>query len=288
MLTIKKLTRTDWKAYSSLMFRWLLPQLDGLEAQNKLLMIGAETAGEPIGLIVMELEREHANVHCLFVAKSSRRQGIAAGMMRAAKAYCLAGGLSFIQFAYYANKSATAAIEAWLHKEGWSTPRVEAVVFHIDSSIASAPWLRDRPLPHRLRMQRWSETGQHERDQLSEGGRLAYPAFLSPFKAFAPLEEASSLCLLSASGIEGWVMAYRVAEHTILYDAVFVAAQYQRFGLAFVMLAKSILLQLEVGIPYGMFTVNASTPDMMKLARQWIAPYACKTNEKKSSFHKLK
>ncbi|MBW7474043.1 GNAT family N-acetyltransferase [Paenibacillus oenotherae] len=289
MYTINILTKADWTAYRNLMFQWIMPQLDGLHALDRLLMVGMESAEGPVGLAVLELDPDErcATVHCLFVAAAHRRRGLAARLMGTARLHCAKRNIASMKFAYYSGKAITPAVEAWLHKEGWTEPQREAVVFHIDSTIAGAPWLRDRPLPHGLHMLPWIDIDQEDREQLAAGRTHAYPAFLSPFKTFAQLEQTNSLGLMSASGIEGWCMAYRLAAETILYDAVFVSPQYQQSGLALVMLSRSISLQLEKGIPFGMFTVNTSTPAMMKLARQWLAPYARMMSEKRSCYLQL-
>lgn len=252
-------------------------------------MVGVEAGGCPVGLAVLELERDerYATVHCLFIVNGSRRKGLAGNLMRTARRYCSERNMDYIKFAYYSGKAITPAIEAWLHKEGWTEPQLDAVVFHIDSTIAKAAWLRDRPLPQGLSMLPWNQIDQNDRQLLAAGQTHSYPAFLSPFKSFAQLEQSNSLGLLSAGGIEGWSIAYRVAPDTVLYDAVFVSPQYQQAGLALVMLSKSIRLQLEAGIPFGVFTVNTSTPVMMKLARQWLAPYAWKMSEKRSCCQRL-
>ncbi|CAH1195494.1 hypothetical protein PAECIP111893_00704 [Paenibacillus plantiphilus] len=252
-------------------------------------MVGAEAEGTPVGLAVLELDPDerHAIVHCLFIAEGCRRQGLASDLMKTARLHCSKRNIASIKFAYYSGKAITPAIEAWLHKEGWSAPQLEAVIFHIDSSIAGAGWLRDRALPHGLSLLPWNHIDQNDRGLLAAGGTHAYPAFLSPFKTFAQLEQSNSLGLLSATGIEGWSIAYRIAPDTVLYDALFISPQYQQAGLALVMLSKSIQLQLEAGIPLGVFTVNMSTPVMMKLARQWLAPYAWKMSEKRSCYQQI-
>lgn len=271
------------------MFKWIMPQLDALHASGRLLMVGAEAEGCPAGLAVLELDSDErsAIVHCLFVVEGCRRQGLASGLMKTARQHCSGQKIASIKFAYYSGKAITAAIEAWLRKEGWTEPQLEAVVFHIDSSIAGAGWLRERALPHGLSLLPWNHIDQKDRELLASGGTHAYPAFLSPFKTFAQMEQSNSLGLLSAAGIEGWSITYRIAPDTVLYDAVFIAPQFQQAGLALVMMSKSIKLQLEAGIPYGVFTVNKSTPVMMKLARQWLAPYAWKMSEKRTSYLQL-
>ncbi|ANY67784.1 hypothetical protein BBD42_15900 [Paenibacillus sp. BIHB 4019] len=282
--------------YKPLMFQWLYLQLEQSErsgqGQSRFMLIGAEMGDEPAGLAVLELREgagaQHAILQCLFVAKPWRRKGIASSIMREVRSLCLENQMASLEVYYYSGKSSTETIETWLQKEGWTQPLCDAVVFHINSDIARASWLRERALPSGLELFLWADKKEQELKQSIEAAAAVFPDFLSPFKTFAPLEPSNSLGLMSEQGIKGWSMTYRLTEDTILYDAVYIAPEYQQVGLAFHMLARSIRLQLEAGIPYGIFTVNRGTPVMMKLAQQWLAPYSWKTSEKRISYLPLK
>lgn len=197
--------------------------------------------------------------------------------------------MATLSLSYYSDKSSTDTIEALLHKEGWIQPQCESVVFHIHlgSGIAEATWLRERTIPNGLELFLWADQEEGQLRQSIETGELDFPSFLSPFKTFAPLEPSNSFGIQSTQGVQGWSMTYRLDEDTILYDALYIAPEYQQFGLAFQMLGRSIRVQTEAGIPHAMFTVNQSTPIMMKLSRQWLAPYSWKTSEKRSSHIRL-
>ncbi|WP_155973466.1 GNAT family N-acetyltransferase [Paenibacillus sp. Leaf72] len=296
MYKIKRLAPNDRLKYKPLMFQWLYLQLEQSErsgqGQSRFLLIGAEMGDEPAGLAVLELREgagaQHAILQCLFVAKPWRRKAIASSIMREVRSLCLEKQMASLEVYYYSGKSSTESIEAWLQKEGWTHPLCDAVVFHINRDIARAGWLRERPLPSGLELFLWADKKEQELKQSIEAAAAVFPDFLSPFKTFAPLEPSNSLGLRSEQGIKGWSMTYRLNEETILYDAVYISPEYQQIGLAFHMLARSICLQLEAGIPYGIFTVNRGTPVMMKLAQQWLAPYSWKTSEKRISYLPLK
>lgn len=296
MYKIKRLAPDDRLKYKPLMFQWLYLQLEQSirsgQGQSRFMLIGAEVGDAPVGLAVLELREgagaQCAMLQCLFVDKRWRRKGIASSIMEEVRSVCLEKQAQSLEVYYYSGKSSTEMIEAWLQKEGWSQPLCDAVVFHINSDIARASWLRERPLPSGLELFLWAEKKEHELKQSIEAAAAVFPDFLSPFKTFAALEPGNSLGLMSEQGIKGWSMTYRLTEDTILYDAVYIAPEYQQVGLAFHMLARSIRLQLEAGIPYGIFTVNRGTPVMMKLARQWLGPYSWKTSEKRICYLPLK
>ncbi|WP_339304059.1 GNAT family N-acetyltransferase [Paenibacillus sp. FSL R5-0519] len=295
MITIKRLTLQNRLKYKSFMFQWLyklveLSLNDSLES-NRFMLIGAESDGVPVGLIVLERRDGdgHAVLQCIFVSKQRRRQKIATLLLREARSLCVENQLSVLSLSYYSGKSSTDTIEALLHKEDWTQPRCESVIFHIHlgSGIDQAAWLRERAIPHGLELFLWADREERQLRQSIEAGELDFPSFLSPFKTFAPLEPSNSFGIQSTQEIQGWSLTYRLDEDTILYDALYIAPEYQQFGLAFQMLGRSIRVQTEAGIPHAMFTVNHSTPVMMKLARQWLAPYSWKTSEKRSCYIRL-
>ncbi|PQP84169.1 hypothetical protein C0Q44_06120 [Paenibacillus sp. PCH8] len=296
MYKIKRLTSDDRLKYQPLMYQWLYLQLEQSERNHpehtRYVLVGAEVADTPVGLAVLELREgataQHAILQCLFVTKAWRRKGMASSIMEEVRSLCLEKQVQNLGVYYYAGKSSTETIEAWLQHEGWTQPICEAIVFHINSDIARASWLRERPLPNGLELFLWADQPEKELKRSIESTEAIIPDFLSPFKNFAPLEPSNSLGLRSEQGIQGWSMTYRLTDDTILYDAVYIAPEYQQVGLAFHMLARSIRLQLEAGIPYGIFTVNRTTPVMMKLAQQWLAPYSWKTSEKRVSYLSLK
>lgn len=295
MITIKRLTLQDRLKYKSFMFQWLYKQVeqslnDPMESE-RFILIGAESQGAPVGLLVLEqrVGYGHAVLQCIFVSKPWRRQKIATSLLQEARTLCKEKEMAVLSLSYYSDKSSTDTIEALLHKEGWIQPQCESVVFHIHlgSGIAEATWLRERAIPNGLELFLWADQEEGQLRQSIETGELDFPSFLSPFKTFAPLELSNSFGIQSAQGIQGWSMTYRLDEDTILYDALYIAPEYQQFGLAFQMLGRSIRVQTEAGIPHAMFTVNQSTPIMMKLSRQWLAPYSWKTSEKRSSYIRL-
>lgn len=295
MITIKRLTLQDRLKYKSFMFQWLYKQVeqslnDPMESE-RFMLIGAESQGVPVGLLVLEQRGGygHAVLQCIFVSKPWRRQKIATSLLQEARILCMEKEMATLSLSYYSDKSSTDTIEALLHKEGWIQPQCESVVFHIHlgSGIAEATWLRERAIPNGLELFLWADQEEGQLRQSIETGELDFPSFLSPFKTFAPLEPSNSFGIQSTQGVQGWSMTYRLDEDRILYDALYIAPEYQQFGLAFQMLGRSIRVQTEAGIPHAMFTVNQSTPIMMKLSRQWLAPYSWKTSEKRSSYIRL-
>ncbi|GEM_PF-4135118 len=247
--------------------------------------VGAEEAGNPAALAVVEWRSgvERAIVHSLFVAAPYRRRGLASGLMYMIREMCGQRSIHRLQLVYYSGKPGTAALESWLMKQGWTAPRTEAVVYHIDRRIGEAPWLRERALPTGVRLIRWTDIPEEEHRRLAAGALRQVPDFLSPYKTFAALEPMNSLGLMAESGIVGWSIAYRLRQDTILYDAIYVHPDYQHTGLAIALLARGISLHLEHvdRIPCGMCVVNRSTPGMFRLAARWLAPYAARMSDKR-------
>ncbi|MBP1989986.1 GNAT family N-acetyltransferase [Paenibacillus eucommiae] len=288
-----KLTPDDWPRYRGLMFGHLMPRLPELEAEGRLSVFGVELVPgsqdescTPIGLVIAEQERVEretraAHILSLFVHRGYRRAGLGSRLMSTLEQHLASQGVERLRFVYYSGKEITPALEAFISRSGWSAPSLEAKIYHIDKQIVHAPWLREHPLPAGIQAFPWGNLSQLNKARLLEQEGEMYPAFLSPFKSFAPLEAANSLGLETDGDIVGWIVNYRISEDTVLYDAVFITPKYQLSGLALLLLCRSILIQLETGIPYAMFTVNMSTPFMLSIAERRLRPYAKKVSEKR-------
>lgn len=286
MTICKVLSAQDWTSYRHLTLPSVQRRIDqNIHNNEQLLLVGAETGGEPLALAVVERHPSRAIgiLHSIWVAPARRRMGLANQLMEQIRSNCHKHHIHLLRYAYYSGKSYVPALEAWLKQGGWSNPKCEAAVYHLDHRIARAPWLKERALPQGLHLLPWVDIREELKERLLQSsGEI--PSFLSPFKTFAPLEPLNSLGILSREQIVGWSISYRIQADTILYDALFVRPEYQLSGVSFAMLAKAIIMQLEHGIPYGMFVVRQNTTHMWKLAQKWIAPYAVKVNERRSSY----
>jgi GNAT superfamily N-acetyltransferase len=287
MYTIHTLTPYDWQPFGHLVYsaiaRWIEKGWD----QNRIVMVGAKTSDTPVGLAVLAWDQSNgiAMLHSIYVLKDHRRKGLATKLLRHIYSLCQNHGIKLILCDYYVQQGTTSPLEAWLSRNGFTPPRMEALVYRINRQIAQAPWLKERSLPKDLQLVLWVDIEDALRQKLLTDANNAYLPFLSPFKTHAPLEPLNSLALVAPSGIVGWSISYRLRQDVILYDALYVAPEYQNSGIAVAMLSEAIRLHLKQvdKIPIGLFAVNKSTPGMFKLARKWVEPYAIKVSERRRS-----
>ncbi|MFC0328659.1 GNAT family N-acetyltransferase [Paenibacillus sepulcri] len=281
---VKQLEAGDAAAYGPLTYQYVLPLLRDSRGHPSYTAIGAEMAegAEAAGLIVIYRQPGSgtAEVVSLFVKPNYRRMGIGTALLRQTEELLLRAGATRIRFVYYAGNRIKPAVEAFLQRNNGSPPVLEGKVYTADTRIADAPWLKKIELPQGLQSLLWRDLDSEAKNRLREGG--GFPRFLSPFKPNLQLEESNSLAMMAGEEISGWCMTYRIAEDTILYDSVYVQEPYRLYGCAFILMAQSVLLQLERQIPFAKFAVNVETPSMLKMLDRRLAPYACRIVEKRA------
>lgn len=283
--TVYPLTPYNWKPFSHLMYPSLTKQLEQGWNQDQVWMVGIKSSDLPIALAVLEWDKaeKEATLRSVYVLKEHRRKGLASTLLKHIYSFCQNHDITNIRATYYARKGTTTPVEDWLIKNGFTSPQMEAWVYHIDRQIAQAPWLELAEMPKDLRIVPWPEIEDSLQRKLLTDARHSNSSFLFPCKSFAPLEPLNSLALISSSGIEGWSISYRIRQDVILYDDLYVVPEYQQTDLSVLMLSEAIrihLNQIDL-IPFGLFAVNRSVPDMFMLAREWVEPYALKVIEKR-------
>jgi GNAT superfamily N-acetyltransferase len=259
------------------------------------LLVGAETAeGEPVGLLVADLESDFAGktaeVISLFVTAKYRRNGAGGALLNKAEAFLCRDGYEGISLIYYAGKEITPVLEAFLRRRAWSPPTMQSKVFRMDFRIfkSQAQWLKRITIPQGMSIFLWKD--MHPNDKISilklEGRQ--YPRFLSPFKTDMAPEEANSLGLTVGDEVVGWCTTYRIAEDTILYDSLYVHERYQGLGCAFALLAQAIELQSrDITVPFAMFVVNAISTGMMRMVERRFADCASQISERLAVFKRI-
>jgi GNAT superfamily N-acetyltransferase len=290
MVLLKRLGNEDACRYAALTFKYLVPRLERLDEEDHTIAFGLEmeegSLKYPAGLIVVQrnLEQNMAEVISLFVAKSYRQLGLGTALIRRMESYLQETDCIRMRVTYYAGKMITPVLESFLHSNGWSPSFVEGKVYKADKRISDAPWLKKIGLPASMSAHFWSEISDTEKSKLRSLENVLYPSFLSPFKTEHVMEKSNSLVLKVKGEIMGWCITYRIAEDTILYDSVFVVPEYHLSGCAFMLMSRTILLQLDQDIPYAMFAVNTDTLSMGKIVDRWLTPYIFHVSEKRASY----
>lgn len=278
MLKISVLENKDVHVYGSLTFRYLLPLLEQIGQESEVCAVGAATADEAVGLVVARLHctTRSAEIMSIYIKKPYRRKGIGMALMKALEQYIDQSGCNHLRLSYVAGKSITPVFEAFLRNQSWNEPKLQSYIYTVDFKISEAPWLITAGLPKDVSLFKWSELTPSERDDIQT---LPDIGFLSPLRSAEKIEFLNSLGLRAHGKVIGWCIVHRAAPDTLLYNSLYVQGQYQSLGCAFIMLTEAIRLQLEAGIPKGMFAVNLQTPQMLSIAERWLAPYASQKTE---------
>jgi GNAT superfamily N-acetyltransferase len=294
MYIVKQLDQAECLPYESLTFQYARPLLYRTDASKTSFAFGAEwlkgtSKSEAVGLLVINYQEGNkaAEVVSMFVKTGFRRRGIGAALLRQAERLLQEMHCVKLIFIYYSGKTITPVLESFLQRDGWSEPVMEGKVYKTDTRIAEASWIRKTGMPRGMRSFYWNEISEDEKVRLRMLEGSLYPEYLSPFKSRLPLEESNSLGLRIHGETVGWCMTYRIAEDTLLYDSVFITPEFRLSGCAFMLIAQSISIQLEGGIPYAMFAVNNQAPFMRKMLDRWFVPYASGISERRAAYKDL-
>lgn len=282
MYYLVSIQESQVKEYESLTFQNMLPRLRRIDCDSRLIAIGAESSSGSMGLVLanVNIENRTAEILSLYVKPDYREIGIGSALLLEIEGRLHQMGCESVKLTYYAGKTITPVLEAFLDKQGWSTPKVQSLIYttHIEL-MAQAPWFRKSAFPGKMQSFLWSELSEIERERLRDSEAIGYPPYLSPFRNEQKLEKLISLGLRAEGHVVGWSLVHRIAGDTLLYSSLFVQSQYQHLGSAIMLLAASIQLQQEHGIPYSMFAVNLDNPFMMRIVDRWFKPYTVKCTE---------
>lgn len=283
-LQLYRLESRDASRFSALTFRHMHGRLARLDEDRSLVAFGVEMTSGPTGLILAEYRDgwSGANLMSLYVSKSGRRLGAATALMHALESELKPRGCMWLRITYYAGKTDVSPLEQFLHHNSWERPRLEGHVYKADVSIATAPWLRQLPLPEGVDCFRWTDMTEREAEALRLREReREFPDYVSPFKQEHDLEQEASFFLRARGEVAGWSVVFRIAPDTWLYDSIYVTSGLRNTGIAFNLLSRSVQYQLETGVPYAMFAVNADTPVMPGLVERRLKPYTVEQMEKR-------
>ena len=177
--------------------------------------VGA-TDPEPCGLVLAELQGDHAVVRSVLVKATHRGRGIGTRLMRAAEDALRARGATGLSGTYPAGKETTPALERVLAKCGWDAPEPSMYLFTLPpETAATAPrtalWLQPREWPAGFELVRWPDIPPEAFDEVAgrvESGEV--PAIVSPFLDPDAIVPHFSIALLGGGRMAAWAAIHRV------------------------------------------------------------------------------
>ncbi|MHB8808568.1 MAG: TIGR03032 family protein [Desulfobulbaceae bacterium] len=271
-LTVAELCRTC----SALTFPSIDKRAQGSNLREPLLCITANLGGECVGMAVAEPRAEGtARVISLFVRPEHRRRQVGRQLLRNLEKVARANDARCMKILYRTDWPGSAAVDRLLTTLGWTAPTGHSLQCKTTTElIAKAPWIHSVQPGPGFSLFPWVQLSPDERRGLQER-RDQYPAVLSPFQEEERQEPSNSLGLRSDNGIVGWMITHRTRPDTIQYTSLYVEPSVRRRqpGIGISLLAKSICLQIEAGVPRGIFLVHMDNPQGLNLTRRHLEPY---------------
>ena len=101
---------------------------------------------------------------------------------------------------------------------------------------------------------------------------ISIPLSCRRFRRKRRQEPCNSLGLRSDNEVVGWMITHRTRPDTIQYTSLYVepAVRRRQPGIGMALLAKSICLQIESGVPRGIFLVHMDNPQGLNLTRRHL------------------
>lgn len=254
-------------SFPSLRTRW-----DAKPAEGILIAVDAVNEGQLTGAAVAEIRpgNETAELISLLVSPAHRRREVAAHLVSAVEKALLDRGCETLEAQYRSDWPGLMAIERLLKKQGWETPRDQALVYKVTTQkLSDSPWLKEHEnyvLPAGFEIFPWIEVtrGEQEgmiRDQAREPW---FPAEVTPFQEQDKLEPLNSLGLRHEGKVIGWMVTHRTAPDTIQYTSLFVRPEFGRLGLGRALHTKAMKLQFASDVPNMIWMVDVQNKGMLK------------------------
>ncbi len=273
--------------YSSLTYPIYRPQLQTINSDGHTVAIGASIGGNPIGLVLAEIQEDKsAKVLSLFVIQSYRHQGIGTALLTRLETELYSKGCTNVEFVYTTGQPTTSTVEHLLDKCGWSPPQSRRVICKASThQMSNAPWMRRRwKLPASYSIFPWVEITPEERVVIQEQKTESWiHPDLIPFKYEESLEPINSLGLRYQGQIVGWLITHRTAPDTIRYSCGYMQPRLQNLGRFTFLIITAIQLQAKANIPFGIWTTHLEHTSMVNFAKKHMKPYLIYLKETKGA-----
>ncbi|MBD2082607.1 GNAT family N-acetyltransferase [Leptolyngbya sp. FACHB-17] len=283
---VYNLTPTNCQEFEALTFPSLQKRWQTHQQRGNLGGVVAIVGGVMVGLAIVDLFPEGAEVLSLFVVPEYRQHGIGAQLLHYVETALRRLKCPQVQIRYRVSDLTNQALEAILNHQGWQAPKTDFLITKTTiEALKQAPWVYQYPLPPKFTVFPWLELTKAERGGILH--RRSYPESLNPFHSDPRLEPINSLGLRYQGEVVGWTINHRVATDTIRYSTMYVEPQFQRLGRGFSLLTEAIKRQIESGIPYATTAVSSENLPMLRCTDRYYKPYATYLSESRSSYKVL-
>jgi GNAT superfamily N-acetyltransferase len=281
LIKIMSLDKRNCRPFESLVLPLFLGCWDQLDTA-KLVALGAQTDGRPSGLLLAAavpsvanpgiFEEGHWKILQLYVTPACRGVGIGRELIRALEAWLRDQGGGELSLIYTLEESRSQTVDGFIVKCGWPEPVVDSRQYRISRNRLNSRWLcpagqkvrRFQP-PAGVDIADFTTLSEAEKEAITAGRNLWYPAHLGPLDEPGLLDRENSLLLRVAGEIAGWLYAFKYPEGSVYYRGVFVKAEHRAGAYGFYLLAAGVNRQLERGVANAVFAVNVKNHRMQGL-----------------------
>lgn len=244
------------------------------------LAVGAREAATPVGLALGCLplgDGDGPELLSFYVRPERRTPAAADGLLARFEEAVRDAGFATLGFVYTSGSEDAAALEALLARRGWSPPETRMVTLRFTlEEIKATPWFRRYRRRTGFEFVPWVEVGEADlaalRASHEESGWIAEDLVPWAFDQ-QRLDAASSLAILLAGEIVGWVLNHRMNERTVRFTCSFLRRDLSRRGRIVPAYSESVERAEAAGYERGLFTVPKHHREMVAFVERWCAPW---------------
>lgn len=286
VVPLKDLAISEIELYQTLSLTIAHPLL--AEGQHHF-AIEARLDSRLVGLMLVALQGNRAQVQSIMVLEPFRKQGIGTALFGFFQEYALQQKqIKTLEIRYEQSSFSAPIIEKWLSRYQWGTGTLYLVRCFFDVHSFHPPWFQ-----HSFRTPSNAEIfnliNLQPNDRLiirywEEQGRLT--PYLSPYFDEDQIEPLNSLGMRYNGQIAGWCITHRKDPETIEYFALFMNQDLHLTGLGITLLVHSIRMQQASPIRWAVFEANLKyiDPAWRRFILKRLIPYANKIERIKSAY----
>ena len=189
-----------------------------------------------------------------------RGRGIGTNLIRAIDKMAKTIKLNTLNIYFQCHSGNKCQMDKILKSNNWSKPLQLAVLATSDlNHLRNCMWHEKYPLPNGFIIKNWDRS--HDIINIFDEAPLGLVETTNSNQ----IEANISKQLFFNSNMVGWVVADRVANHTIRYSSLYVLPSCRKHGQGLHLLSSALQSQVHSGIPYAKAAVNSNNHMVLKL-----------------------
>ncbi len=278
MQTVKILSPADREAFRGFTGAPLRNLLCDADEAKQSLAVGALAWPSPIGLALVEFEREeHPMLRSIAVARAYRRQGVGSALLSEVENELRRRGACAVVVQHFVQGTdPSEAVSGLLASVGWSPMQPVGVFCKTTYSlILNARWVHYHTFPPNFETFEWADISAEEIKLFvgEDRGPSWFPEQLNPFTRRDLVHVPTSVGLRYRGKLIGWCVTYAYGPNDLTVASLFVKAEFQPRGHAIRLLAYAIRHGHDCGREDMSFNVGMGMTEMLRFFRRHVTPY---------------